>query len=39
MDKLFGINQNLEISKQLGNGKLLSQSTKKNVIYDFRQMI
>ena len=26
-----------KISKQLGDGKLLSQLTKKTVIYDFRQ--
>ena len=26
-----------KISKQLGDGKLLSQLTKKSVIYDFRQ--
>ena len=30
-------NSNLGISRQLGNGKLLSQLTKKKVIYDFRQ--
>ena len=27
-----------KISKQLGNGKLLSQLLKKNVVYNFRQM-
>ncbi len=27
----------LKISKQLGDGKLLSQMTKKTVVYDFRQ--
>ena len=26
-----------KVSKQLGNGKLLSQETKKKVVYDFRQ--
>jgi anhydro-N-acetylmuramic acid kinase len=30
-------NSNKKISKQLGDGKLLSQLTKKTVIYDFRQ--
>tara|TARA_B100000700_G_scaffold316407_1_gene405911 strand:- start:758 stop:1828 length:1071 start_codon:yes stop_codon:yes gene_type:complete len=30
-------NPNEKISKQLGDGKLLSQLTKKKVIYDFRQ--
>ena len=27
-----------KISKQLGDGKLLSKLTKKTVIYDFRQL-
>ncbi len=30
-------NSNKKITKQLGDGKLLSQLTKKKVIYDFRQ--
>ena len=30
-------NSSLGITRQLGNGKLLSQLTKKKVIYDFRQ--
>ncbi len=30
-------NSNLGITRQLGDGKLLSQLTKKNVVYDFRQ--
>tara|TARA_A100000164_G_C21886461_1_gene763030 strand:+ start:565 stop:1716 length:1152 start_codon:yes stop_codon:yes gene_type:complete len=30
-------NSNLGISRQLGDGKLLSQLTKKKVVYDFRQ--
>ena len=30
-------NANLKISKQLGNGKLLSQLVKKTVVYNFRQ--
>ena len=30
-------NPDLKISKQLGDGKLLSKLTKKKVIYDFRQ--
>jgi len=30
-------NINEKISKQIGNGKLLSQLTKKKVVYDFRQ--
>ena len=30
-------NPELKISKQLGDGKLMSQLTKKKVIYDFRQ--
>ena len=28
---------NIKLSKQIGDGKLLSQMTKKTVIYDFRQ--
>jgi len=30
-------NSQEKISKQLGDGKLLSQLTKKNIVYDFRQ--
>ena len=30
-------NSQEKISNQLGNGKLLSQLTKKNIVYDFRQ--
>tara|TARA_S200000501_G_C20771082_1_gene720610 strand:- start:21 stop:1172 length:1152 start_codon:yes stop_codon:yes gene_type:complete len=30
-------NSNLGITRQLGDGKLLSQLTKKKVVYDFRQ--
>ncbi len=30
-------NPEIKITKQLGNGKLLSQLTKKKVVYDFRQ--
>ena len=30
-------NEKEKISKQLGDGKLLAQLTKKTVIYDFRQ--
>ena len=30
-------NSQEKISKQLGNGKLLSQLTKKNIVYNFRQ--
>ncbi len=30
-------NSDNKISKQLGNGKLLSQLTKKNVVFDFRK--
>ena len=30
-------NPELKISKQLGDGKLLSKLTKKKVVYDFRQ--
>ena len=30
-------NSKEKISKQLGNGKLLSQQTKKKVVYNFRQ--
>ena len=30
-------NSDEKISKQLGDGKLLSQLTKKTVIYNFRQ--
>ena len=37
MDKLFIIILKKKISKQLGDGKLLSQLTKNNVVYNFRQ--
>ena len=37
MDKQFFIIQIKKISKQLGDGKLLSQLTKKIVIYNFRK--
>ena len=30
-------NSKEKISKQLGDGKLLSQLTKKNIVYNFRQ--
>ncbi len=30
-------NYNEKVSKQLGNGKLLRQLTKKNIVYDFRK--
>ena len=30
-------NAEQKVSKQLGNGKLLSQITKKNIVYNFRQ--
>ena len=37
MDKQFFIVLKEMVSKQLGDGKLLSQETKKKVVYDFRQ--
>ena len=37
MDKLFFIIHKKKVSKQLGDGKLLSQLVKKKVVYDFRQ--
>ena len=37
MDKLFSHNNKEKISKQLGDGELLSALTKKKVVYDFRQ--
>ena len=37
MVRLFFIMPKKKISKQLGNGKLLSKLTKKKVVYDFRQ--
>ena len=37
MGKQFFIILNLKISKQLGDGRLMSQLVKKKVIYDFRQ--
>ena len=36
MDKQYFTNQKKKI-KQLGDGRLLSQLTKKKVIYNFRQ--
>ena len=35
--KLFIIILNEKLSRQLGNGKLLNQLTKKNVVFDFRR--
>ena len=37
MDRLFFTMLEKKISKQLGDGKLLSKLTQKTVIYDFRQ--
>ena len=37
MDKQYFMTQKKKISKQLGDGKLLSQLTKKKVVYNFRQ--
>ena len=37
MDKQFFIILKKKFTKQLGDGKLLSQLTKKKVIYNFRQ--
>ena len=37
MVKQYFMNQKKKITKQLGDGKLLSQLTKKKVVYNFRQ--
>ena len=37
MVKQFIIIQKKKISKQLGDGKLLNQFTKKKIIYNFRK--
>ena len=37
MVKLFIIIRIEKISKQLGDGKLLSKLTKKKIVYNFRQ--
>ena len=37
MDKRFIHNPSEKVSKQLGDGKLLSQLTKKDVVYNFRE--
>ena len=36
MDKQFFIDANEKISKQLGDGSLLSNLLKKDVVYNFR---